>query len=50
MIKKTRLFRYEDALLFANRFKNSELISTEGFGHSLIDKSLIPKIIEFINA
>lgn len=48
--KKDKIIPFEDALLFANRFKNSELISTEGFGHSLIDKSLIPKIIEFINA
>ncbi|WP_299125366.1 alpha/beta hydrolase [uncultured Winogradskyella sp.] len=47
--KKDRIIPYEDALLFANRYKNSELISTSGFGHSLKDTSLIPKIIEFIN-
>jgi pimeloyl-ACP methyl ester carboxylesterase len=47
--KKDRIIPYEDALLFADRYKNSELISTSGFGHGLKDESLIPKIIEFIN-
>jgi pimeloyl-ACP methyl ester carboxylesterase len=47
--KKDRIIPYEDAQLFANRFKNSELISTKGFGHSLKNESLTPKIIEFIN-
>ena len=46
---KDRIIPYEDAQLFAKRFKNSELISTTGFGHSLKDESLTPKIIEFIN-
>ncbi|MFC0604638.1 alpha/beta hydrolase [Winogradskyella pulchriflava] len=44
-----RIIPYEDGQLFANRFKNSELISTTGFGHGLKDESLTPKIIEFIN-
>jgi len=48
--KKDRIIPYEDAQLFANRFKNSELITTKGFGHSLIDESLTPKIIEYINS
>ena len=47
--KKDRIIPYEDALLVANRYKNSELISTSGFGHSLKDESLTPRIIEFIN-
>lgn len=47
--KKDKIIPYEDALLFANRYKNSKLITTEGFGHGLKDKSITPKIIEFIN-
>jgi pimeloyl-ACP methyl ester carboxylesterase len=47
--KKDRIIPYEDALLFANRFKTAELLTTEGFGHSLRDPSLTPKIIDFIN-
>lgn len=47
--KNDRIIPYEDALLLANRYKNSELISTSGFGHGLRDESLTPKIIEFIN-
>jgi pimeloyl-ACP methyl ester carboxylesterase len=48
--KKDRIIPYGDAQLFANRFKNSELITTTGFGHSLKDNSLTPKIIEYINS
>lgn len=48
--KRDRIIPYEDALLFANRYKNSELITTSGFGHSLRDDSLTPRIIEFINS
>jgi len=47
--KNDKIIPYEDALLFANRYNNSELISTSGFGHGLKDASLTPKIIEFIN-
>ena len=47
--KKDRIIPYEDAQLIANRYKNSELISTTGFGHGLKDVSLTPQIIEFIN-
>ncbi|WP_426429564.1 alpha/beta hydrolase [Winogradskyella sp. HB-48] len=47
--KKDKIIPFEDALLFANRYQNSKLIETEGFGHGLKDKSLTPKIIEFIN-
>lgn len=48
--KNDPIIPYEDALLFKNRFKNSKLISTTGFGHGLKDVSLIPKMIKFINA
>ena len=48
--KRDRIIPYEDAQLLANRFRNSELISTSGFGHSLKDESLTPQIIKFINA
>lgn len=47
--KKDLIIPFEDAQLFANRFKGSELIATSGFGHSLIDPSLTPQIIAFIN-
>ncbi|WP_282044275.1 alpha/beta hydrolase [Winogradskyella flava] len=47
--KKDRIIPFEDAQLFANRYKNSELISTTGFGHGLRDTSLTPRIVEFIN-
>jgi len=47
--KKDRIIPHEDAQLFANRYKNSELITTKGFGHSLTNDSLTPKIIDFIN-
>ncbi|WP_439152014.1 alpha/beta fold hydrolase [Winogradskyella sp.] len=47
--KKDKIIPIEDALLFANRYKNSELIITEGFGHSLKDASLTLQIINFIN-
>lgn len=47
--KKDKIIPFEDALLFANRYKNSQLIETSGFGHGLKDASLTPKIIEFIN-
>lgn len=48
--KNDKIIPYEDALLFANRYKNSELITTSGFGHGLKDPSLTPKIIDFINS
>lgn len=47
--KKDRIIPYQDGQLIASRYKNSEFISTSGFGHGLKDKSLTPKIIEFIN-
>lgn len=47
--KKDKIIPFEDAQLFASRYKNSELVSTTGYGHSLKDSSLTPKIIGFIN-
>lgn len=47
--KRDLVIPYEDALLFKEKFKNSKLITTQGFGHSLRDASLTPKIIKFIN-
>ena len=47
--EKDNVIPFEDAQLLAKRFKNSELISTTGFGHGLKDESLTPQIIEFIN-
>ena len=47
--KKDRIIPYEDAQLIADSYINSEFISTTGFGHGLKDKSLIPKVIHFIN-
>jgi esterase/lipase len=44
-----KIIPYEDGLLFASKFKDSEFIGTKGFGHGLRDKSLTPQIIEFIN-
>lgn len=48
--EKDRVIPYEDAQLIANRYKNSDLITTSGFGHSLKDASLTPKLIAFINS
>lgn len=48
--KKDKIIPYEDALLFAKRYQNAELITTTGFGHGLRDTSLTPKMITFINA
>tara|TARA_R100001369_G_scaffold73737_1_gene102350 strand:+ start:395 stop:1222 length:828 start_codon:yes stop_codon:yes gene_type:complete len=47
--KRDKIIPFEDAQLFAKRYKKSELISTTGFGHGLKDASLTPQIIEFIN-
>jgi pimeloyl-ACP methyl ester carboxylesterase len=48
--KRDLIIPYEDALLFKSKFKNSELITTKGFGHGLKDQSLTSKIIGFINS
>lgn len=41
---------YKDALLIKDRFKNSELITTKGLGHSLHDASVVEYIFAFIDA
>lgn len=48
--QKDKIIPYSDALLFQKNFKNSKLITTDGFGHGLKDKSITPKIIGFINS
>ncbi|BAO74703.1 alpha/beta hydrolase [Winogradskyella sp. PG-2] len=48
--KKDIIIPYEDAQLFASHYKNSELITTKGFGHGLKHTSLTPRIVEFINS
>lgn len=47
--KKDKIIPYEDGQLFNQNYKNSDFITTTGFGHGLKDDSLTPKIIEFIN-
>ncbi|MDO1499859.1 alpha/beta hydrolase [Winogradskyella maritima] len=47
--KKDKIIPFSDGESYAKNFKNSEFIATEGFGHSLKDASLAPKIIAFIN-
>ena len=39
---------YSDALLIQSNFKNSALITTKGFGHSLNHKNVTLHISEFI--
>lgn len=39
---------YNDALLIKNSFKNSQLVTTKGLGHSLIDESVARHIYAFI--
>ncbi|MGY0391903.1 alpha/beta fold hydrolase [Bizionia sp. KMM 8389] len=47
--KKDRIIPYEDALLIKDSLKNSRLITTSGFGHSLKDESISKHIYEFLN-
>ncbi len=44
-----KIIPFEDALLIKNNFKNSKLISTKGFGHSLNNKTITSHILEFID-
>lgn len=48
--KKDLVIPYKDALKYQKYFKNSELFTTEGFGHSLKDKVVTEKIEEFLNS
>lgn len=45
-----RIIPYNDALLLNNSFKNSQLITTKGLGHSLMDASVAEHIYAFIDA
>ena len=45
-----RIIPYNDALLLKNSFKNSQLITTKGLGHSLSDASVAEYIYAFIDA
>lgn len=45
-----RIIPYNDALLIKNSFKNSQLITTKGLGHSLLDASVAEHIYAFIEA
>lgn len=46
---KDTIIPYSDAELIKKGLKNSKLISTPGFGHSLNDKSVTNHILEFIS-
>lgn len=46
--KEDQIIPYDDALLIKNSFKNSKLITTKGFGHSLNNNTVINYIDEFI--
>lgn len=45
-----RIIPYNDALLLKNSFKNSQLITTKGLGHSLNDATVADYIYAFIDA
>lgn len=45
-----KIIAYEEALLIKDNFKNAQLISTEGLGHSLHDDSVNHHIVEFLNS
>lgn len=46
--KKDRIIPFSDAELIHNNFKNSKLIATTGFGHSLNHKSVSKNVLDFI--
>jgi len=47
--KKDKIIPFSDAKLIHESFKNSKLIATTGFGHSLNHKEVYSHIVEFIN-
>jgi pimeloyl-ACP methyl ester carboxylesterase len=47
--KKDTIIPYEDALQIKSKYKNSQLVSTEGFGHSLISVEVSNYIFDFID-
>lgn len=48
--EKDTIIPYKDALLISTSLKNSKLITTTGFGHSLIDESISNHIYEFLKS
>ncbi|WP_232735094.1 alpha/beta fold hydrolase [Olleya sp. Bg11-27] len=48
--KGDKIIQYDEAELISSNFKNSTLITTEGFGHGLRDDSVNKAIINFIKA
>ncbi|MEO8934173.1 MAG: alpha/beta fold hydrolase [Xanthomarina sp.] len=46
--KKDQIIPYNDAVVINNKYKNSVLISTEGYGHSLATDEVSNYIYEFI--
>lgn len=48
--QEDHIIPYNDALLIKNSFKNSQLISTQGLGHSLLDPSVTEHIYAFIDS
>lgn len=48
--EKDTIIPYQDALLINNSLKNSKLITTNGFGHSLVDDSISKSIYEFLES
>lgn len=47
--KKDRIIPYKDALKYQENFKNSELVSTRGYGHGLKNDTVYNHILEFLN-
>jgi len=48
--KNDKIIAYKEALLINESFKNSRLITTEGYGHSLHHDSVNQDIVEFLNS
>ncbi|MFL0352099.1 alpha/beta hydrolase [Xanthomarina sp. GH4-25] len=47
--KKDRIIPYNDAVQIKAKYKNSQLVSTEGFGHSLVSDEVSNYIFDFID-
>lgn len=48
--KNDKIIPYEDALLIASKYKNSELVTTKNSGHGLKNKDIYNTVLEFIKA
>ena len=48
--KKDKIIQYSDAELIHKSFKNSQLISTSGYGHSLNHEEVYNHIVDFIKS